>query len=457
MIHVKAKESPAVVYILDTVLKDWLGLSYQLIPSDIDGFKFASKSSEKTFDHPNILLQFLDSHYPFSFKVPEPIWFEPENEEAQRCLEGSLPVFLNSGDSVIEEWSDKGGKISFDILGSVFFFITRMEEYSHFESDNHDRFSSDQSILEIWNVLNRPIADEYVELLWYYLSNTFPDLKRTQRSGKVIPTCDVDRPLEVMMTWKNVIRHFAKDVLKSPMGAFKALNRRMSTLTGSYNKDEHLNNIRWMMSACEKEGLTVEFNFIADRSHPKLDGIYSINDAPIMHIIAEIHQRGHKIGIHPSYNTYLDKRQTKKEVDALNRLLSELKRNTKVKVGRQHFLRWRTPETLNNLIHAGVEEDSTMSFADKAGFRAGTSRVYNWYDLSKDGVTPLKEKPLIFMECTVIAERYMNMGYSEEAINYVLDLKRKSLKYNGNFVFLWHDYHFYSEKDKLFYQKMIAS
>ena len=46
MIHVKAKESPAVVYILDTVLKDWLGLSYQLIPSDIDGFEFVQYLSE---------------------------------------------------------------------------------------------------------------------------------------------------------------------------------------------------------------------------------------------------------------------------------------------------------------------------------------------------------------------------------------------------------------------------
>lgn len=457
MIHVKAKESPAVVYILDTVLKDWFGLSYQLIPSDIDGFEFSSKTSDKVFHHPNTLFQFLDSHDPTSFEVPEPIWFEPENEVAQACLEGPLPVFLNTGDSVTEDWSDTGGKISFDILGSVFFFITRMEEYGRFESDNHDRFSSDQSVLEKWNVLNRPIADEYAELLWHYLSKSFPDLQRTQRSGKVIPTCDVDRPLEVLMTWKNVIRHFIKDTLKDPALAFKALRRRASTLIGIYGKDEHLNNIRWMMAACEKVGLTIEFNFLAGHSHSKLDGKYSITDAPVKNIIQEIHHRGHVIGIHPSYNTYLDKVQTRKEVNALNHLLEQLGIDAKIKVGRQHYLRWRTPETLYNWVDAGVEEDSTMSFADKAGFRAGTSRKYSWYDLNNNCVTPLKEKPLIFMECTVIAERYMNMGYSEEAMNYVLDLKRKSLKYGGNFVFLWHDYHFYSEKDKLFYQKMIAS
>lgn len=457
MIHVKAKESPAVVYILDTVLKDWLGLSYQLIPSNVDSFEFMSKSSDKAFSHPNTLFQFLDSQDPSSFEVPTPIWFKPENAAARACLEGPLPVFLNKGDTVVEDWSDTGGHVSFDIMGSIFFFISRMEEYGSFVSDKHDRYSSDQSVLEKWNVLNRPIADEYTELLWHYLSSIFPDLQRTQASGRIIPTCDVDRPLEILMTWKNVIRHFVKGVLKRPVTALKALHRRGSTMMGSYDKDEHLNNIRWMMSACEKEGLTVEFNFIADHSHPKLDGSYSITDAPIRHIILEIHQRGHEIGVHPSYNTYLDKQQTKKEVHALNQLLTQLKLDTKVRVGRQHFLRWRTPETLYNWIDAGVEEDSTMSFADKAGFRAGTSRMYKWYDLTKGCVTPLMEKPLIFMECTVIAERYMNMGYSEEAMNYVLDLKRKSLKYGGNFVFLWHDYHFYSEKDKLFYQKIITS
>jgi hypothetical protein len=49
----------------------------------------------------------------------------------------------------------------------------------------------------------------------------------------------------------------------------------------------------------------------------------------------------------------------------------------------------------------------------------------------------------------------MNMDYSEKTLQYILKLKERALKYGGDFVFLWHDYYFYSEMDYKFYSEII--
>jgi hypothetical protein len=60
------------------------------------------------------------------------------------------------------------------------------------------------------------------------------------------------------------------------------------------------------------------------------------------------------------------------------------------------------------------------------------------------------------MECSVIADRYMGLGYSDEAMNLMLSLKEKSLAYGGDFTLLWHNSHFSTEWDKKFFTDLIA-
>jgi hypothetical protein len=49
-------------------------------------------------------------------------------------------------------------------------------------------------------------------------------------------------------------------------------------------------------------------------------------------------------------------------------------------------------------------------------FRCGTCREYPLYDLTERRLLHLRECPLILMECSVIAERYLSLGYSEAAL-----------------------------------------
>jgi hypothetical protein len=68
----------------------------------------------------------------------------------------------------------------------------------------------------------------------------------------------------------------------------------------------------------------------------------------------------------------------------------------------------------------------------------------------------LRIRPLIAMECTVIAERYMNLGYSEQALEKFISLKEACRKVSGTYTFLWHNSHFASNKDSVLYQKILS-
>lgn len=48
---------------------------------------------------------------------------------------------------------------------------------------------------------------------------------------------------------------------------------------------------------------------------------------------------------------------------------------------RQHFLRWETSTTARLWDANGLDYDSTLSCADRPGFRCGTCREYPLYDL----------------------------------------------------------------------------
>jgi hypothetical protein len=67
----------------------------------------------------------------------------------------------------------------------------------------------------------------------------------------------------------------------------------------------------------------------------------------------------------------------------------------------------------------------------------------------------IKQRPLIVMECSVIDDSYMGLGYSEEALHVMKELKQKCFKYNGNFSLLWHNSHFKTEDDKKMFEEIV--
>ena len=76
--------------------------------------------------------------------------------------------------------------------------LTRYEEYVIKKRDNLDRFEYKESFAHKNSFLDRPIVNEYLELLWCGIRMIAPDLERRKRKYTVIPTHDIDKPFGIL-------------------------------------------------------------------------------------------------------------------------------------------------------------------------------------------------------------------------------------------------------------------
>ena len=208
------------------------------------------------------------------------------------------------------------------------------------------------------------------------------------------------------------------------------------------------------MTQSEKRNLKSSFYFLPSGS-PEMLMQYPVSLPEMRSLLQTIDRREHKIGIHGFYGTYLNSKAFTEDVQSLQDTLEVIGIGQEIKGGRQHYLQWQNPETFVIWENAGMKYDSTLSFADMPGFRCGTCYEYSVYDCITRRKLKLKERPLIAMECSIIAERYMNLGLTDDALQVFKNLKAKCKYYNGNFVLLFHNTELVTEAQKQFYIKVL--
>lgn len=169
-----------------------------------------------------------------------------------------------------------------------------------------------------------------------------------------------------------------------------------------------------------------------------------------------IHQRGHEMGLHPSYNIYQNPQAIVTEADRLRNVMSEEGIEQQEFGGRMHYLRWEHPTTMLGWEQAGMSYDSTLSYADRPGFRCGTCFEYPAFDAATDKSLTLRIRPLVAMDCTVIAERYLGLGSTEAAYEKFYELKNNCRKVGGVFTLLWHNSFFSSPNDFDIYRRLLS-
>ena len=107
------------------------------------------------------------------------------------------------------------------------------------------------------------------------------------------------------------------------------------------------------------------------------------------------------------------------------------------------------------LDELGIASDSSLAYADHAGFRCGTSREYPMYDLLNQQVLSLRQRPLIMMETSIFGQRYQNMPQNQDTLDYMMHLKATALRLGKNFTFLWHNCSFEDEESFTFFDRLL--
>ncbi|MGB3541537.1 MAG: hypothetical protein WBA11_01310, partial [Rubrivirga sp.] len=140
---------------------------------------------------------------------------------------------------------------------------------------------------------------------------------------------------------------------------------------------------------------------------------------------------GHEVGWHPGYGTYGRPDRLEAERSRFHDAFGH-----PPTLARTHFLRWSDPDTLRDLLEAGVRVDSTLGFAENEGFRRGTSHPFRVFDLEADAVTELWEMPLAVMDTTLTDYRELRGAALEDAVTNVFEAAERA---GGVAVVLWHN------------------
>ncbi len=185
-----------------------------------------------------------------------------------------------------------------------------------------------------------------------------------------------------------------------------------------------------LMQLTERNGLHSVFNFMGSLGGVKFDHGYDPRESPYRDLIEAVMQRGHEVGFHPGYSTYLNDEQFQIEKE---RVVSAA--GSRVGSGRQHYLRFRVPDTWRTWEANGFTYDSTLCYADLHGFRTGTCYDYPPFDVEQNRQMNLLERPLIVMDGTLRTYQGLTPAQGHDE---VLKLARRCRDAGGNFTLLWH-------------------
>jgi hypothetical protein len=333
------------------------------------------------------------------------------------------------------------GRVSFglDFFGAAFFLLTRYEELACPVRDDHGRFPAHASLAGRCNVIERPVVDEYAEVVWAAMQRLWPRLVRRDGDRRPCLTHDVDRPFGTDRPLARQLRSAGADLVlrRDPVLAGRRLMAALRGRSGGVVSDP-FDTFDWLMDVSERYGTRSAFYFVAGRTDVRMDPRYSVDDPRIRRLLRRIANRGHEVGLHASYGSYRSTEAVRREFEALRRAAEAEGVRQEIWGGRQHFLRWEAPTTWQVWEDAGLAYDSTVGFADQAGFRAGTSSEFRVFNLRTRTALRLRERPLALMDGTLFGRRYMHLSHAA-ATRVAARIAGRSRVCGGSPVLLWHN------------------
>ncbi len=445
-------------YILDLVLTEWLGFEYDLVAGVEPATTILRHDAPEGagLTTPDILLS-----------TPADRWLRdgsmPERPLARVVVEpwvtpaGMLPVLygIPTATGRALDRTASGLSTPIDLLGSAFWLLTRYEELVRPERDAHGRFPMAASLAAQEDLLERPLVDEYVGLIASAIRDLWPDLEPAARPFRLRLTHDID---QAFAAWGRpvgvVARAVAGDLVRrrDPLLAARRIRALIDARTDRVDRDP-LATFDFLMDVSERHGLRSTFYFLAGTDPQGIDVRYRITDRPFGAVLRRIHDRGHEIGLHAGYGTYLSERAMGDELAALRGACHAAGVDQAEWGVRQHYLRLRYPDSLRIHEALGLAHDSTVGFAERVGFRAGTGREYPLFDVAAGRALHVRERPLVAMDTTLFEYMGLTRDLATDCLRSVVAACRKA---GGDAVILAHNDRLAGEQARSWYREVVA-
>jgi hypothetical protein len=394
--------SERLVYTFDFIFKD-REIAYQITNDPVyfevlEGFKFNYSNN-----HFNSGLQIPPSQLLFSeeiseYQINKALFFQEE------CL---------SFDGVI------------DPIASVFYILSRYEEYLTEKRDEHERFRAEDSLQYRYGWLDLCICDRWCEDLISFMEKEYQKpIANKEIAMRFIPSFDIDnvRAYE----WKEGLRTWI-GTLKDRWKKNKEALQIREDVKNKKQKDPY-DTFEEIVGLTFNKIEPIVFWLIGDFA--KYDRNVSVSDKRHRTLIQDV-ASNIKVGIHPSYKSNYSTFYLEKEVERMEEILEQ-----EVFYSRQHYLKVNLPYTYRNLVNVKIKHDYSMGYASLTGFRAGTARPFRFFDLPKNTITELVVHSFCYMDATFLD--YLNYSIEESKV-VVRKLYQEVETYGGEFIPLWHN------------------
>lgn len=397
-------------YVLEVLFGEWFPLRYLLTDrlSDFEGYA-GPRLYYGESPPPGVMVHLPASGY---------LWQDPLPR--QRPVAGR-----EQGWAYLFGLDVPQGGWSFDLPAMIFYLLARVEEYQPFQADAHGRFPAVGSLAFREGFLEQPVLDYWTLRLVEMLELRFPGWQVPRPVYQFRPTYDIDQPWAYRhRRWWQYPAGFLRDVLKLD-GVH--LRERLAVQWGL--RPDPFFTFDQLETLHQQWGLAPRYFFLLadygarDRSAPPLSPALTA-------LVRQLHAH-YQVGIHPSFRAGGSLVALLRECGRLRQMTGE-----EVRTSRQHFLRLHFPGTYRRLLQAGIRQDFSMGFADRPGFRAGTSRPFPWFDLPENRQTMLEVHPFAVMDVTLRQYLGLSPGEALSQAQQMIGSVRRTL---GIFSTLWHN------------------
>lgn len=315
--------------------------------------------------------------------------------------------------------------VPFDVFAATFYLLSRYEEYLPHQSDSHGRFLPEEGFAMREQVLHLPLVDHWALQLKWVIENFKPDTSFQLPNFRFISTVDIDyvfryKGIGFMASWIKLLA----SLLRLRIGDLLEQMR-----VGMTHRNDPYDTFEWIDQLCT-DCKTELIYFALMRSGTRYDRNLGIGGSVFKNQLRKLSQN-RNLGLHPSYYCFSNAHRMRIEKSKLEHITAK-----KILSSRQHYLRYKLPDTFQQLADAGITREYSTGFSAANGFRASTAHPFLFFNVATNTTTSLLLYPVTSMDKTFRFDLQLS---PEEAYREAEKLMNEVKKVNGIYVHIWHN------------------
>ena len=307
--------------------------------------------------------------------------------------------------------------IPFDIFAASFYLLSRYEEYLPHVKDEHGRFPVEESLAFQQGFLEIPVVDLWVKKLKEALQEKFPEINFPKKSYN--QTSIMDIAVAYAYLKKGFVRTMGGTLLDLLNLRLKKLVERYLVLL-RFRRDPY--DFFDDVTLLHKKYKVPAIFFFLMADYSTYDKNISVINPTFRSLVKSVADYS-IVSLMASYKSLSDLTTLKKE---RKRLINFI--NRPVKRVRQRFNRLNIPDAYRLMVDAGFNEDYSMGYTGKTGFRAGTCSPFYFYDISFEEQIPIQINSFCIQYTALY--KFKNISQVEEKI---IELSNRIREVDGDF------------------------